>query len=150
VQAKLSEQATNHKATRMKSEALLAGHIFDDRGNRMSPTYAWKKGIKYRYYLSSALLQGNAERAGSMQRVPAAEIEHLVLSAVRNHLKLSAPIDDRSFIANRCRSYCSSASSKRDTNTSHSIALRRIRCPPEQAANMARARTPDDRKLTPH
>jgi hypothetical protein len=38
---------------------------------------------------------------------------------------------------NRCRSYCSSASSKRDTNTSHSIALRRIRCPPEQAANMA-------------
>src|SRR6516164_7047000 len=38
---------------------------------------------------------------------------------------------------NRCRSYCSSASSKRDTNTSHSIAVRRIRCPPEQAANMA-------------
>ena len=40
VQTKLSEQATNHKATRMKLEALLAGRIFDDRGNRMSPTYA--------------------------------------------------------------------------------------------------------------
>jgi hypothetical protein len=29
----------------MKSEALLAGRIFDDRGNRMSPTHARKKGI---------------------------------------------------------------------------------------------------------
>jgi hypothetical protein len=37
--AKLSEQANNHKTTRMKSEALLAGRIFDDRGNRMTPSY---------------------------------------------------------------------------------------------------------------
>ena len=58
VQAKLSEQVNNHKAARMKSEALLIGRIFDDRGNRMSPSHARKRGIKYRYYLSSALLQG--------------------------------------------------------------------------------------------
>jgi hypothetical protein len=61
VQTKLSEQATNHKATRMKPEALLAGRISDDRGNRMSPPYARKRGIKYRYGLPSALMQ----RAGS-------------------------------------------------------------------------------------
>ena len=35
VQAKLNDQATNHKTIRMQSEALLAGRIFDDRGNRM-------------------------------------------------------------------------------------------------------------------
>ena len=35
VQAKLSEQTTNHRTTRMNSEALLTGRIFDDRGNRM-------------------------------------------------------------------------------------------------------------------
>src|ERR1700754_2806183 len=35
VQAKLEEQNNNHNTTRMKSEALLAGRIFDDRGNRM-------------------------------------------------------------------------------------------------------------------
>jgi DNA invertase Pin-like site-specific DNA recombinase len=98
VQAKLSEQATNHKATRMKSEALLAGRIFDDRGNRMSPTHARKKGIKYRYYLSSALLHGDAGHAGSIQRVPAAEIERLVLGTVRDHLNLLEPIGDRSLI----------------------------------------------------
>ena len=40
VQAKLTEQATNHRATRMKSAALLSGRIFDDGGNRMSPSHA--------------------------------------------------------------------------------------------------------------
>ena len=75
VQAKLSEQVNGHKAARMKSEALLIGRIFDDRGNRMSPSHARKGGVKYRYYLSSALLQGMAGGAGSVRRVPAADIE---------------------------------------------------------------------------
>jgi hypothetical protein len=81
VQTKLADQATNRNATRMKSEALLAGRIFDDRGNRMSPTHARKGGIKYRYYVSSALVQGRAEHAGSTRRAPAAEIESLCENA---------------------------------------------------------------------
>ena len=55
-------------------------------------------GIKYRYYLSSALLQGAAERAGSVRRVPAADIEALVIRSVREHLKPSQEIDDRSLV----------------------------------------------------
>ena len=98
VQAKLDEQVNNHKATRTRSEALLTGRIFDDRGNRMSPSHARKNGIKYRYYLSSPLLQGAAERAGSVRRVPAVEIETLLIGAVREHLKLAEEIDDRSLI----------------------------------------------------
>jgi DNA invertase Pin-like site-specific DNA recombinase len=95
VQAKLDEQVNNHKATRTKSQALLAGRIFNDRGGRMTPSHARRRGIKYRYYLSSALLQGSAECAGSIPRVPAAEIEALVVRAVREHLKLSARIEDQ-------------------------------------------------------
>jgi hypothetical protein len=82
----------------LKSEALLTGRIFDDRGNRMSPSHARKGGIKYRYYLSSALLRGVAERAGSVPRVPAVDIETLVVRLVREHLKLTASMDDRSLI----------------------------------------------------
>ena len=89
VQAKLSEQVNNHKATRMKSAALLAGRIFDDRGNRMTPSHVRKRGIKYRYYLSAVLLQGQPERAGAVSRIPAAEIEGVVLRSVRDHLNLS-------------------------------------------------------------
>src|SRR4051812_26451887 len=88
VQARLDVQINGHKAARTNSEALLSGRIFDDRGNRMTPTHVRKRGIKYRYYLSSVLLQGESERVGSISRVPAAEIEVLVTSSVRERLKL--------------------------------------------------------------
>jgi site-specific DNA recombinase len=98
VQARRNEQVTNHKARWMKSEALLTGLVFDDRGNRMTPSHARRGNVKYRYYLSSALLQGIAERAGSVRRAPATDIEALVIKSVREHLKPSQPIDDRSLI----------------------------------------------------
>jgi site-specific DNA recombinase len=98
VQTKLAEQANNHKKTRMRSEALLTGRIFDDAGNRMSPTHARKAGVKYRYYLSSALLNGTPERTGSVARVPAAEIEEVVVSSVREHVGSQGAIDDRILI----------------------------------------------------
>jgi hypothetical protein len=94
VQAKLTEQVNSQRTVRMKSEALLAGRIFDDRGNRMTPSHVRKRGIKYRYYLSSALLQGQPERAGSVDRIPAAEIEGLVVTSVRDHLNQSEEIVD--------------------------------------------------------
>src|SRR5262245_29276039 len=98
VQAKLDAQIRGHKTARTNSEALLAGRVYDDRGNRMTPSHARKRGIKYRYYLSSALLQGQSERAGSISRVPAAEIETVVVSSVRERLNLSTSIDDRGVI----------------------------------------------------
>jgi hypothetical protein len=94
VQANLTEQVNNHRTARMKSEALLAGRIFDDRGNRMTPSHVRKSGIKYRYYLSSTLLQGQADRAGTIRRISAAEIESLVARSVRDHLNQSAEIED--------------------------------------------------------
>ena len=54
------------------------GRIYDDRGHRMTPSHARKRGTKYRYYLSSALLQGGAKQAGTVSRIPADEIEALV------------------------------------------------------------------------
>ena len=89
----------------------MAGRIFDDRGNRMTPSHVRKGGLKYRYYLSSALLQGAAERAGSVRRVPAAELEALVDQAVREHLKPSQPIDDHSFVETISRAWRSSRNS---------------------------------------
>ena len=98
VQARLTEQVTNHKLTRARSEALLLGRIFDDRGNRMSPSHVRKQGIKYRYYLSSALLQGRPKQAGTVNRVPAQVVETLVAKAVRAHLAVAAEIADAALI----------------------------------------------------
>jgi DNA invertase Pin-like site-specific DNA recombinase len=99
VQAKLDDQLNNYTASRAKSEALLIGRIYDDRGNRMSPSHARKQGVRYRYYISAPLLQGQAESAGSIPRVSAAEIEAVVLQAVRDHLKQSVRTDDRDLIS---------------------------------------------------
>jgi DNA invertase Pin-like site-specific DNA recombinase len=87
VQAKLDQQRTNHATARQQSESLLMGLIFDDRGTRMTPSYAVKKGIRYRYYISAALLHGQPDKASKLNRVPAVEIEHLIAAAVRTHLK---------------------------------------------------------------
>jgi len=94
VQAKLDEQVNNHKVSRAKSEALLLGRIFDDRGHRMTPSHARRRGIKYRYYISCALLQGRTEQAGTVSRIPADEIEALVANSVRGHLNEPTEIED--------------------------------------------------------
>jgi hypothetical protein len=100
VQAKLDEQATNHKASRTKSEALLLGRVYDDRGHRMTPSHVRKGGIKYRYYISSALLQGRAKQAGTVSRIPADEIEALVAKSVRGHLNEPTEIADAILVHN--------------------------------------------------
>jgi hypothetical protein len=82
----------------MRSDALLLGRIFDDQGNRMTPSHARRRGVKYRYYLSRALLDGQPERSGSVHRVPAAEIEALVIRSVQEHLKLEKSIDDKDLV----------------------------------------------------
>ena len=83
-----------------KSEALLLGRIYDDRGHKMTPSHVRKRGIKYRYYISSALLQGQAEQAGTVSRIPADEIQALVVKCVRGNLKESTDIENAILIPN--------------------------------------------------
>ena len=59
------------------------GKLFDDRGNRMSPSHAAKGGRRWRHYVSQAVLQGRKHEAGSVARAPALEIEPRVAEAVR-------------------------------------------------------------------
>jgi DNA invertase Pin-like site-specific DNA recombinase len=89
VQAKLAVQTVARRCRLRGSPALLAGRLFDDRGQRMSPSHTNKAGVRYRYYVSQALLQSKVLGAGSIGRVPAAEIEALVLAALRQHLQAS-------------------------------------------------------------
>lgn len=86
VQVKLAANAVDRQTRLRGSVALLAGRLFDDRGNRMSPTHANKKGVRYRYYVSQALLQNHGAEAGSIARVPAPEVESFVCEGVRRQL----------------------------------------------------------------
>jgi site-specific DNA recombinase len=84
VQQRLHEHqgAERTKRTRQASEALLGGKLFDDRGNRMSPSWARKGSKRWRYYVSQAALQGDKSKAGTIVRLPAAALEALVGGAV--------------------------------------------------------------------
>ena len=76
-----------------KSDALLLGKIFDDRGTLMGPSHTRKKGRKYRYYVSSCLLQGRKELAGPINRIPATEVETKVAAALRK--RMTGRLDQR-------------------------------------------------------
>jgi site-specific DNA recombinase len=98
VQRRLGEQRASRATDRASSEAMLLGMIFDDRGNRMTPSHCRKTGTKYRYYTSAALTQGQPELVGSISRVPAPEIEAVVGAAVRHHLDDDTQEDTRQLI----------------------------------------------------
>ena len=95
VQAKLAAQARARRCRLRGSPALLSGRLFDNRGNRMSPTHANKGGARYRYYVSQAVLQNKPPPSGLVSRVPAAEIEALVVAALRSHLSANGAGEHR-------------------------------------------------------
>lgn len=69
-----------------RDPGLLAGLLFDDQGNPMSPTHTNKNGRRYRYYISQALLQFRQQEAGSVVRLAATTIEALVSQQLKQAL----------------------------------------------------------------
>ena len=93
VQATLSRNRTN-KAARASARypSLLGGLVWDDQGNRMSPTYTRRKNRHYAYYISQAVLQYKENEGGSVLRVPGKTLESTVTNLVTNHLSDSAQL----------------------------------------------------------
>lgn len=90
VQHLLKENNVTRGTKFSKSGALLQGKLFDDKGNRMGPTFSSKKGVRYRFYISTAL-RGRTHAAGSVRRVSAKEIETLVEMELRRKLDAEEP-----------------------------------------------------------
>ena len=62
--------------------SMLAGLLYDDQGNGMTPSHAVKNGKRYRYYVSRPLITGSKTMAPDGRRIPAAEIERLVADRI--------------------------------------------------------------------
>ena len=88
VRQKALAQWSHRTLLRNKSDHPLAGLLFDDAGHRMVPTHATKAGVRYRYYVSTRVLHGEAKTisAGSISRVPAADIEGAITKSVKEYL----------------------------------------------------------------
>jgi site-specific DNA recombinase len=77
-----------------EAPSLLAGLIVDADGSRMTPTHATKKAKRYRYYVSASLLAGDHPQAQKGMRVPAGDIEALVLDRLRAFFSSRTDIGD--------------------------------------------------------
>jgi len=63
--------------------SLSSGLIVDAAGDRMTPTHAVKTGKRYRYYVFATLITGKRSEHVRGQRLPAGDIEGLVLDRLR-------------------------------------------------------------------
>jgi DNA invertase Pin-like site-specific DNA recombinase len=87
VQAQLTGSSGGRNAgTGTRQPSLLAGMLFDRDGSRMTPTHAVKKDTRYRYYVSLPLITKHQTKRSTGLRLPAAEVEQLVTSRVRQWL----------------------------------------------------------------
>jgi DNA invertase Pin-like site-specific DNA recombinase len=87
VQARLrANNEARRNGTNCAAPSLLVGLLFDELGNRFTPSHAVKNGKRYRYYVSQAKIQHQTKSSEAPARIPAHEIEALVLSRIRGFL----------------------------------------------------------------
>ena len=79
---------------RTKHPSLLTGLVFDETGERLTPSYSVKKGTRYRYYVSTALLTGAGRNRSSGRRIPAGNLESLVIDRLRSFFANPAAVLD--------------------------------------------------------
>jgi len=83
VQKLLKENAPEIKSRTRKTESsMLTGKMFDESGERLTPSHANKKGRRYRYYISRRLMTGVVDKTNQGWRLPAQEIEQTVIKAI--------------------------------------------------------------------
>jgi site-specific DNA recombinase len=75
-----------------EAPSLLAGLIVDADGHRMTPTHAVKKGKRYRYYVSMALITGSRSAHPKGRRIPAGDIDGFVLDRLGAIFSSSAEV----------------------------------------------------------
>jgi AraC-like DNA-binding protein len=80
VQSRLASNRVDRRTgAKAAAPSLLVGLVHDGAGERMTPTHASKKGVRYRYYVSHSLIRrGRPKDSDAGRRVPAGELERLV------------------------------------------------------------------------
>ena len=82
---KRTQQGGPRRRETAQTPSLLKGIIFGPTGAAMSPTHTRRNGRLYRYYLSQTVLKRGSGDC-PVSRVPAAEIEKIVIDQVRSLL----------------------------------------------------------------
>ena len=75
--------------------AALTAKLFDETGDRLTPSHTNRHNRRYRYYVSRRLITKGRDPSG--WRLPAPQLEALVLASLRDHLRGRAAKHDLLF-----------------------------------------------------
>ncbi len=93
VQARLAENRVERRSGGgAKNPSLLIGLLHDDKGAPMTPSHAVKNGKRYRYYITRDLTTRLREAVPDGRRIPAGDIEQIIVSRMRAFLSSAAEI----------------------------------------------------------
>ena len=70
-----------------KNGTLLAGLLYDDKGNKMTTSFSTGKNKRYRYYLSMAVAKPGEYEKGEITKISAGEIENYVSADLKKLLQ---------------------------------------------------------------
>ena len=88
VQELLQENSAVQRHTLYAKEgSLLMGLLYDDAGNRMSPSHSNKKGIRYRYYITKPESCKGGRTFGKINKLAAGEIEGFVQKSLNELIR---------------------------------------------------------------
>ena len=87
VQQMLTDGAQKARGTKRKApRSLLVGKLFDETGDRLTPSHSRKNGKRLRYYISHRLVKDRSRKHPDAWRLPAEQLEGLIADLVRKHL----------------------------------------------------------------
>ena len=69
------------------SRSPLAGKLFDETGDRLTPHHANRSGKRHRYYVSRRLVTDRRNKNTDAWRLPARDVEHAIARILREHLQ---------------------------------------------------------------
>lgn len=84
-----ANRVTDRRKGGARVPSPLSGLVFDSAGERLSPTHTSKNGVRYRYYVSSSSVRGRPRKdeVGRRWRIPAFELEQIIVGALRSLLE---------------------------------------------------------------
>ena len=87
VQQLLTDGAARERGVKQKAKrSVLAGKLFDETGDRLTPSHSRKNKKRLRYYISGRLVTDRSQKHPDAWRLPAEQLESLLAEVVRQHL----------------------------------------------------------------
>ncbi len=90
VQGMLQSGAAVARGSRQKAtKSPLAGKLFDETGDRLTPSHSRRNGKRFRYYISRRLVKDRSQKHPDAWRLPAEQAESLLAELIGQHLTRS-------------------------------------------------------------